>query len=217
MKNQFKKLSLILLLLISTQLLIAQTQKTPLPKIPDMLENADYVFEGTVVDAHGYWTKNDRGMDDIYTSLLVKVTNIFKGNGMKLGLVQIIVRGGTAPMPNDKELMLESPFFYDDDVKIPKFTQTGNEGIIAGKIIPNSKGYEWNVKLENTFALEETEAIIYCEFCWDYKYFAPWAGDFGNAKDLRKSIRSFNLQTDFIDRTDIVEDSIAKIQLEKRY
>ena len=96
MKNQFKKLSLIFLLLISIQRLQAQNEKTSPPKVPEMLQNADYVFEGTVIDTKGYWTKLENGNNEIYTSLLVQVTNVFKGNSMKLGLVQIIVKGGWA-------------------------------------------------------------------------------------------------------------------------
>ena len=78
MKKQLKNLSLILLLIFSSQLLSAQTEKQTPTKVPDMLQNADYVFEGTVVDVVGYRIPEGK----IYTSLLIQVSNVFKGNGM---------------------------------------------------------------------------------------------------------------------------------------
>lgn len=200
--------------LIITANLNAQTEKQTPAKVPDMLQNADYVFEGTVVDSKGYWVKDERGINTIYTSLLVEVTNVFKGNGMKLGFVQVIVKGGEAPSLDDDEITI-STVKPSHGNHPPVFTQKGNRGIVFGKNVSNSKGCVWDKKMENTMVIEHDRAIIYCQDCWDNKYFAPWAGDFGNAKELRKSIKSFNLQTDFIDRTDIVEDSLQQIQLKK--
>ncbi|MFN8284447.1 MAG: hypothetical protein U0U67_14595 [Chitinophagales bacterium] len=86
------------------------------------------------------------------------------------------------------------------------------KGIVAGKVVGADKGIKWNNKLENIMILDQIEAIIFCEECGSRRFFAPWAGDFSNAKELGKSIRRFNLKTDFVDRTDIVEDSIATIK-----
>ena len=209
MKKQLKNLSLILLLIFSSQLLSAQTEKQTPTKVPDMLQNADYVFEGTVVDVVGYRIPEGK----IYTSLLIQVSNVFKGNGMKLGLVQIIVKGGEAPLPDNNEMTEHIPYYAFDEYKIPKLLRTGEKGIIAGMVVPYNKGYKRDgIKIENSIVLEQSQAILYCDACWDYKYFAPWAGDFGNAKALRKSIKSFNLTTDYVDRTDVVEDSIQKIK-----
>ena len=212
-KKKFNRILLILFFLLNIQLIQAQTEKTPPLKVPDMLQNADYVFEGTVVDTKGYWLKSENG-DNIYTSLLVQVTNVFKGNGIKLGLIQIIVKGGWAQIPNSnmEEFQHFNPPFHGEQRVL--ITDKGVRGIFAGKAIPNNMGYQWDKKIENTILTEQTTTIIYCESC-DVKYFAPWAGDFGNAKNLRKSIKSFNLKTDYTDRTDIIEDSLAVIQQQK--
>lgn len=214
MKNQFKKLSLILLLLISTQWLQAQTEKTPSPKVPDYIQNADYVFEGTAVDITGYWTTLENGNRVIYTSLLIEVSNVFKGNGIKKGLIQVIVQGGSARLENDTELIATAEYYGSHDVRVPIFTQKGTKGIIYGKA--STKGFNWNKKLENNIVIEHNKALIYCIECSNEKFDnlqTDW-GIFNNLSQLRKSIRSFNLKTDYIDlnREDIVSDSIQSIQ-----
>jgi len=200
-----KKLPMIIAFLVVCNIVLhAQSEQPTTPtKIPDMLQNADYVFEGTVIDAKGYWTKDEAGHNAIYTSMLVQVTNVFKGNGMKLGLVQLIVRGGEAPL-NDQETLFAPYHSMDDRNAKPLMVRGGN-----------SMAYKWANKIENTMLLEEQEAIGYCDICDQYKYFAPWAGDYGSAKALRNAIKQFNLSTDFIDRSDIVEDSLAQIQKNK--
>ncbi len=191
----------------------AQNEKpAPSIKVPVMLQNADYVFEGTAIDATGYWTTIENGNRVIYTSLLVQISNVFKGVGMKKGLVQVIVRGGSASLESDSQFIAITDFNNKDAVQIPYFRTVGSHGIIIGKVAPQNRGYKWNKSIENTIIIEQQRAIIFCEDCDNYRYFAPWAGDFPNAKELRKNIKSFKLTTDFIDRSDIVEDSIAKIQ-----
>ena len=137
MKNL--KLIIATVVLSITTNLFAQTEKTTPTKVPDMLQNADYVFEGTVVDAKGYWTKLENGNDNIYTSLLVEVTNVFKGNGIKLGLIQIIVRGGEAQIPNGDQISIIPYNQTDGDERII-ITNNGVKGIFEGKIIPNNVG-----------------------------------------------------------------------------
>ena len=216
MKN-LKLIIVTVVLAISTNL-FAQTEKQTPTKVPDMLQNADYVFEGTVVDSKGFWVTLDLSggvkKRTIFTSLLVQVNNVYKGVGMKEGLVQILVEGGFAQSESNINEMVEVPFYIEDAVHTPKFNAIGQKGIIAGKMTSIDKGIKWNKTIENNIVIEQQRAILYCETCWDGKYDAPWQ-PFDNAYDLRKSIKSFNLKTDFIDRTDIVEDSIANIQYQK--
>lgn len=216
MKNL--KLIIVTVVLAITTNLFAQTEKQTPTKVPDMLQKADYVFEGTVVDSKGFWVTLDLSggvkKRTIFTSLLVQVNNVYKGVGMKEGLVQILVEGGFAQSESNIKEMVEVPFYLEDAVHTPKFNAIGQKGIIAGKMTSIDKGIKWNKTIENNIVIEQQRAILYCETCWDGKYDAPWQ-PFDNAYDLRKSIKSFNLKTDFIDRTDIVEDSIANIQYQK--
>ena len=218
MKQHLKNLSLVILLLLtSIKCIKAQTEKAPSLKVPDYIQNADYVFEGTAIDVTGYWTTVENGNRVIYTSLLVEVSNVFKGNGIKKGLIQVIVQGGSAPLENDPELIANSDYYGSHDERIPIFTQKGTKGIIFGKSVPNKIGFNWNKKLENIIVIEHKKALIYCVEC-SYEKFdnlqTDW-GTFNNLFQLRKSIRSFNLETDFIDRTDSIEDSIATLQKEQ--
>ncbi|MFN8284448.1 MAG: hypothetical protein U0U67_14600 [Chitinophagales bacterium] len=134
MKNLLKNALLIVLFLTSCLVNTANSQtekQTTTPKVPDMLQNADYVFEGTVVDSKGFPVtlelSNGVTKKTIFTSLLVQVEIVFKGIGMKQGLVQIIVEGGTAPSETDKNQLIEVPFYLEDDIHIPKFNRIGQK------------------------------------------------------------------------------------------
>jgi hypothetical protein len=50
------KLIVATFLLAVTTHIQAQTEKTPLQKVPDYIQNADYIFEGTAIEVTGYWT-----------------------------------------------------------------------------------------------------------------------------------------------------------------
>lgn len=57
----------------------------------DRVNNAGYIFEGQVIKTYSYWNKDS---DKIYTSNVVQISRIFKGD-LQCGTVELITNGGT--------------------------------------------------------------------------------------------------------------------------
>jgi DNA polymerase-3 subunit alpha len=89
----------------------------------------------------------------------VQVNNVYKGVGMKEGLVQILVEGGFAQSESNIKEMVEVPFYLEDAVHTPKFNAIGQKGIIAGKMTSIDKGIKWNKTIENNIVIENTLRI----------------------------------------------------------
>lgn len=219
MKKTLKN-ALITVLLLSCALinsLHAQTDKPAPTKVPDMLQNADYVFEGTVVDTKLYLTKDKV---TLYSSAVVRIDKIFKGYGLKSGTINVISEAveGEVPSTNGEETisLVKPKHGY-----IPKIEYVGQRGIFVVKIADdNTNNYSWkDVQFDNKIVLSqgnkyERTSVPYCLSCYDGKYVSPW-GSYNDLASFYKSIKEFNLKTDFVDRSNIIDDSLANIQYQK--
>ena len=62
-----------------------------LKSLLDRVNYSDYIFEGQVIKTYSYWNKDS---DKIYTSNIVQISRIFKGD-LQCGTVELITNGGT--------------------------------------------------------------------------------------------------------------------------
>ncbi len=83
--------NILLLILFFTYLIVnGQVIKIAVPAI---VNDAAYIFEGTVIRSDSYWATQERM---IYTSHTVQISKIFKGN-ITCGTIEIITEGGVTP------------------------------------------------------------------------------------------------------------------------
>lgn len=98
-----KKLILITLAIINSIVALAQTNKLSEQQVTEILNKAEFIFEGTVIKNEGYWSKEDKM---IYTSNIIKIEKIFRGHDkINMGTIEIVTRGGKV---GDKEYEIKS-------------------------------------------------------------------------------------------------------------
>ena len=62
-----------------------------LKSLLDRVNNASFIFEGKVIKTYPYWNKDS---DKIYTSNVIQISRIFKGD-LTCGTIEVITNGGT--------------------------------------------------------------------------------------------------------------------------
>jgi len=173
-----KKVILILILFSALQTAFAQRDFSSLNQ---QINDAEYVFEAKSLGYTCYWTTDSQ----IYTSTILDITKIFKGD-LKLGTIEIIGVGG---MIDDYGSQSDcSVWFTKNELVIINAIKTNREPIKKNYKLVNGTPLEVNnecdrsvIFINNSIAIETPQGIIetYAHGCYTYFY---------NEQDLYKSL-----------------------------
>lgn len=149
-----KKLSLILILSLMVSLLFSQ-HHNHFESIESRYENADYVFEGKVIEKIGFWNPQK---SQIFTKNIIQINQVFKGGQHES--IEIVTQGGEVGdefqyVFHAKEFQLGSEgLFFCKYFDVPSLSEilmiNGQNGFIAfqsGKL--STTGYDQGLTYEN--------------------------------------------------------------------